>query len=186
MTIAETWQRIETWLAHNAPPLAADLKPRADRAAIDAAEAALGRSFPSDFVDSLLVHDGQAEAGFGVFGRWTLMSLERLVDYWQMLVDLAAASTFDGTGAITTRGNVRAVWWDRAWIPFAVDGGGDVLNLDLDPAPSGNVGQIVLFRHALPGRDVIAPSFAEWLKLQADDMEQGRFEVRRSEELRHR
>jgi len=43
--------------------------------------------------------------------------------------------------------------------------------LDLDPAPTGVVGQIITMWHDTPEREVVADSFAELLAQFAEDLE---------------
>ncbi len=175
--LATTWHRIEAWLGAHVPRLAADLAGPAPATAIAAAEAAFGQPLPADLVASVAIHDGQRGAGFELFGRWGLMSLDRAVEYWRMFEDLAAAGTFEGTLPIAAHGPVRAVWWTPAWLPFAVDARGDVLALDLDPTEGGRRGQVIRYLHDRARREVIAPDLGAWLAAIADDLEADRYEV---------
>lgn len=174
--LADTWRRIEAWLSANAPTLAADLGDPAPPSAIAAAEAALGRPLPPELAGSASIHDGQRGAGFELFARWGLLSLDRAVDTWKMLEQVAAASG-GAEPPITTHGPVRPVWWSRAWIPFAADGNGDVLTLDMDPANGGQPGQVVLYFHDSERREVLAPGLGAWLTQIADDLEAGLYQV---------
>ena len=38
---------------------------------------------------------------------------------------------------------MRKVWWNLKWVPFTYNGGGDHPCIDLDPAVTGTVGQVV-------------------------------------------
>lgn len=58
---------------------------------------------------------------------------------------------------------VRPLWWSAKWIPLVASGGGDFQCLDLDPAPSGQMGQILSFGHDEGERPLLANSFVEWL-----------------------
>jgi cell wall assembly regulator SMI1 len=171
-----TWRRIESWLSANAPAAAALLRPAATPSEIAAAEVALGRPLPPDFLASVRRHDGQVDT-IELFDGWKLLSLAGIVDYWQMLDGLLQAGTFDTGESIETRGSVQPVWWTSAWIPALVNVSGDVLSLDVEPTQGGNVGQVVLFRHDDPRRDVVATSFAAWLTELAEDLEAGSYDV---------
>jgi len=54
---------------------------------------------------------------------------------------------------------------------FASDGGGDSLCLDLAPAEGGTVGQVIAMSHETGDRPVLAKSFAEFLALLAQRLE---------------
>jgi cell wall assembly regulator SMI1 len=57
VTIEDSWARVETWLATNAPPVAASLGPPATS---DVRRRAEGLGLPAEFIASLSIHDGQA------------------------------------------------------------------------------------------------------------------------------
>ena len=58
----------------------------------------------------------------------------------------------------------------KLWIPFASDGHGDYLCLDLAPATFGKKGQIISFSHESGKRRLVAESFGEWLRDLADEL----------------
>ena len=58
-------------------------------------------------------------------------------------------------------------------MPF-VDWDGDHMILDLDPGPAGQPGQVITYGHETGAGMRIAPDFAAWLEMWADDLEQGR------------
>ena len=64
-------------------------------------------------------------------------------------------------------------WWTDAWIPFAANGGGDLLCLDSNPPKGGKKWQVVKFVHDGPERAIVAPSFGAWLGLVADAVANG-------------
>ena len=59
--IEAAWVRIENWLMENAPMTLLTLNAGATEKEIWAAEAALGRQFPPDVVESARLHNGQTE-----------------------------------------------------------------------------------------------------------------------------
>jgi cell wall assembly regulator SMI1 len=173
--IEKTWERVESWLAMHAPRVRAGLMGPVAEPVLANAESVFGRALPADFVASLRRHDGQ-RSGSG-FGRWELMSLSDATDTWKMLHGFREQGGIFDDSAIPTHGPVRAVWWDDAWFPFADNGRGDHLSLDLHPADGGAHGQVIEYRHDNENRHVRAPSFAAWLASIADDLEADRFEV---------
>jgi molybdopterin molybdotransferase len=174
------WQGIEAWLSANVPPLAQGLRPPATAQAIAQAETALGVGFPSEFIASLAVHDGQDDREFEVFGQWGLLDLANIVHAWRVLSGLRqkrVLNTFDEPGLIVAEGTVRPRAWDRAWIPVATKGTGDYLLLDLNPPDTGRRGQIITYGHRSSTRTVVAPDFGAWLGQIADQLTSGAFRV---------
>ena len=100
-----------------------------------------------------------------------LRSKEILRD-WKDWNAVQAAGDFDDAKAAPDKGIAKA-WWNSGWIPFASNGGGDHLCLDLSPAKGGNVGQIIRIRHDDPARALMGTSFGAWLHALADTIENG-------------
>lgn len=131
ISIDESWDRAESWLARRAPASHARLAPPADRAAIAEAERIVGLPFPAPLVESLLRHDGTGFCDL-LPPFWWLHSVREIADAWQRRTRIherhpEAAELeemyVDDTGEY-------GPWWHREWIPFAADGCGDELVLD--------------------------------------------------------
>src|SRR5262245_38064230 len=95
---------------------------------------AIGMKFPPELRESLAVHAGQRQSD-AAFGQWELFDLERVTSRWDSLAERVASGQFPDHDEphIQIRGPVRPRWWDRAWIPVAADGTGDLLAVDLNP-----------------------------------------------------
>lgn len=175
--MSDAWSRIEAWLAAHAPASAAGLNPPASPEAIAAAERSLGVTFPDDVRAAYLRHDGQASDSPWMLEGWEWLSLERIVDEWQVWKGLLDDGDFedgasDGDGEV-----VRSDWWHPAWIPLTYSGGGDHHCVDLAPGPKGSLGQIIQMWHDDGDRPVIASSFSVWVADYADRLEGGGFEA---------
>jgi cell wall assembly regulator SMI1 len=166
-----TWKVIDEWLERNAPRVQNDLLPGASKAEINTTETQIELLLPEDFKTSVLIHNGQD-------GRF------RLVEPWELIpIDGIASETermntiFNNPDdpEIETRGAVKPILWSRSWIPFAADGAGNLLCLDLDPAEGGETGQVILWASDPPCVEVIAPSYRAWLKKFAFDLEAGKY-----------
>lgn len=170
------WQRIESWLSQNAPSVLKSLRGSASESDISVVETELGQTLPGDYRESLLVHDGQALDRYGcspgfIYGL-NLYPLSKVIFGRKMIKDLLST----GLGhdlSISTHGPVRAVWWDRLWVPIADDCNGNYCCLDLNPAAGGSVGQIIQVWNEGHLRTVLAPSFRKWLSDFADALEAG-------------
>lgn len=89
------WQRIEAWLKINASEILASLESGASEAEIKKKEAILGREFPEDFKTSYLIHNGLEELNIIWIDNFWLISLERIVDEWQVWQELFDDGEFD-------------------------------------------------------------------------------------------
>ncbi|TJZ56976.1 SMI1/KNR4 family protein [Streptomyces piniterrae] len=139
-SITESWIRIERWLAAYAPATAAALAPPAERAAIAAAEEAMGLSIPDPLVESVLRHDG---TGHRVLlpPFWMLLSTQRMVDTWRIRTKIHGSDPEPPDHEDEDPEADFGPWWHRQWIPFAADGCGDELVLDQRPTTRrGRVG----------------------------------------------
>lgn len=170
----EIWQRIDTWLAENAPQVWDELQPGATDQEILRTEKALGIQFPEDVKASYRIHNGQPRDGYGLINCWTLLSLETVVEEWMIWKELLDAGEFDAAKSNPTDG-IREDWWNPKWIPLTYSGSGDHHCLDMDPADGGREGQIIGMWHDEPERMIEAESFREWLERFADDLEAGMY-----------
>src|SRR5438270_742402 len=139
------WQRIESWLSQNAPAVLQSLRRGATEEEIASAQAILGRSLPGDYRESVLLHDGQVVDLYGCSPRFLyaleLFPLAKVTSEWKCMSKLLD----QGLGqdlSIRTHGPVRAIWWDKCWIPITGDGD-SFCCLDMNPAEGGHVGQII-------------------------------------------
>lgn len=175
ITVAETWKRIDEWLAQHAPEQAASLAKGAKADQIKQLERQLNMKLPQEFVESYAIHDGQKEDCDLIpddFGTFYLLRLKDIPKQWKVWNQLNDNGEFAENTATPDKG-VAADWWNRGWIPFASDGGGDHLCIDLAPAKGGKVGQVIQMCHDQSDRKLIAPSFAAWLIQLAESLERG-------------
>jgi cell wall assembly regulator SMI1 len=175
----EIWRRIETSLGASAPDLLARLPDGASAASIDAIEKLLGFELPADVRESYLVHDGSGGAGilpqddYGRVNGVEAFSLKEAFDERAMWVKLLNMGEFKGNRA-NPKGPIKEGWWNPLWLPVTSNGGGDHLCIDLDPAPGGEVGQVIDFSHETGPRSVVAPGWRAFLEGYAAELEAGR------------
>ncbi|MFD1538753.1 ankyrin repeat domain-containing protein [Nonomuraea guangzhouensis] len=137
---------ISAWLAEHARPDHTSLvraRGAADPAAVAGLEAAIGEPLPSDFRAYLRLFGG---CGGLDHYEYAGMSVERMLSRWQSLKDTHDQGIFDDRvphELDPANGCVRCVWWHPGWLPFAEDSGGNLLCVDLAPAPNGSRGQVI-------------------------------------------
>jgi cell wall assembly regulator SMI1 len=170
------WNQIDFWLRANVPDIHSDLLAGATDEEIYSAEEHMDVKFPEDVKISYKIHNGQIGDASPLLGEWELLSLEDMINQWNIMKKLVDAGKFTNV-ASKPIGPVKADWWNIKWIPITYNGAGDLYCLDLDPAPGGEVGQIISFWHMDEKRERLASNFREWLQRYADELENGKYTV---------
>lgn len=177
--VGKLWKRIKKGLKAN-PSVKKSLRPGATREQLAASEAALGVALPPDLRASYLIHDGQKPEADGLFpegfvdldSEFVLLTLDELVSQWKTWKELVDGGEFKKQKSQPDAG-VRADWWKAKWVPFAWDGGGDSLCVDLAPTRGGTAGQVILHQHAAAGRSRKAANVQALLQMLAEHLEEG-------------
>ncbi|SET44137.1 SMI1/KNR4 family protein [Hymenobacter actinosclerus] len=172
MSLADSLARIETWLAAHAPRILREsLNPGAEPAMLDALETAVGRPLPADYRALYQRFDGLNENAdnFGSFfyGISFLPSAQVTANYQYRASD---------AGVVSLTKALLAIKRDNAlnphWLRMGFDGSHVWLCLDLDPAPDGQYGQIILLDEENETAFVVADSVAGLLSEFALDLEE--------------
>ncbi|GHO49159.1 SMI1/KNR4 family protein [Ktedonospora formicarum] len=169
-SIERLWDRIESWLAANAPDIAKALQPGVTEEEIREIEAGMGGLvFPEDVKASYRRHNGYYSGSFlmnqSIF--YDLASMFGGPSGWEEQVLARKPSHLSGP--------IQPVWWHPAWLPLTGDGAGDLWCIDLAPASGGQVGQIISFSHEVGPTQVIATSFHELLSSFTDQLEANQY-----------
>lgn len=175
------------------------VRPGASEAAIEAAEAAIGRRLPGELRALYAISDGQVDwyalaHGPGstpdrergrwvgsVFGAgWTFAPLTGLVQDWAGWQEVRDGSTpeqlrddFDDVIEVRGADPVLSVYTCADWIAFAVDGGGNALAVDLAPTAGGTPGQVIVIGPDEDLRRVVAPGVVALLQRCRDLLLEG-------------
>lgn len=166
-------------LAHAGYPSRAMLRRPADPAAVTVAESETGIRFPDELRALYALCDGQHPSyprGKGphppttsLFPMYDLLTVGDALVQWNGWADIHRQHGPDMTdfdSAITVRGDdpVRCVYWDLAWWPLAMDGGGNFLAVDTVPEPGGTVGQVIVAGPDEDERRVLATGIGDYLR----------------------
>ncbi|MFD9128463.1 SMI1/KNR4 family protein [Kitasatospora sp. NPDC059571] len=163
--VADTWRRIEEYLAGHAPALLDGLAGPADDADIAEAEEALGRPLPVDFAASCRIHRAVDVPG----GPVDHLDVADLAEGRDEAVEDGGWDSPDADDEI------RRDWgWRPGWIPLAHEGDGSIVALDLDPAAAGVLGQVIYADQGFPDH-VVADGWLSVLTDFADALEAGRY-----------
>jgi cell wall assembly regulator SMI1 len=163
--VNRAWERIEHWLAANAPTTAATLAPPASAEKMAETQRRIGVPFPAELIASLRRHDGAGtnmRAGFTLPPFYLPLSTESITSEATMMCEVLISLGLDsGVGS----------WWHGQVIPIAIDGGGGNLLLDQRPGHDGRLGEHfedseMMFTH-------FPASLTELLELTAGSLETG-------------
>jgi cell wall assembly regulator SMI1/ankyrin repeat protein len=174
--VPSLWKRIDKALRTRAPGVKQSLKRGASDKRIGELEARCGVTLPEDFKASLRVHDGQDGDGEALIpsvftdDEYELLRLQEIASEWDSWKGLVDAGEFAADASAPDEG-IRSDWWHPGWIPFASNGRGDSLCIDLAPTAAGVAGQVISMNHETAQRRHLAPSFAEFLKQVAEQLE---------------
>ncbi|MYV52090.1 SMI1/KNR4 family protein [Streptomyces sp. SID3212] len=161
-TVAQSWARIEAWLAQHAAVSHGLLRPPARPEDIAAAEFRLGVVFPSDLTESLLCHDGvQLQDGTLTLGYYgPLSGVEDIVHSTEFLRGIGSDVAEDEADLDEEERDQYAYWpHERLLITLGIGWqSSDGLFLVSRPGPyHGRVGRYF---------DEDSPSFTEWPTLR--------------------
>jgi cell wall assembly regulator SMI1 len=170
--VARTWLRLETWARSNLPGTLAELNGPADPQAIARLEGTLGFALPIDFRTSLGVHDGETGDGALLDSGGQLLNVRAIED--DLELERRALRDNPELAADKLSGPARRSLYASRRVPIIDLNRDPMWLLDLDPAPGGQMGQ-VLMRDVEDGRlEVVAPSFAQFLSDYLHRLETGR------------
>lgn len=74
-------------------------------------------------------------------------------------------------------GMIRCLHANRGWIPLGQSSDSNHFGIDLDPGPSGVVGQVINFGRDQEDKHVLALSWAQFLEDFADELAAGNFVI---------
>ena len=187
MSMKEYWERLEIWLNTYLPEVFADLNPGCTASELESLEQQLGVTLPNDFKSFYLIHNGQELSSHnritsGLFFGLEFLSVEGIYHQWSAWRELIATeediAELDLECTSAQPGKIKEVYANNRWIPFAHDGSGNHLGLDLDPGAKGVVGQIINFGRDESKKYVIADSFTEFIDWLVQQYELGNFVIR--------
>ncbi len=157
-------ERLGQWLSKHCPKQLERLAPGLTDDEITVYERKLGVTFPASmralyrWRNGLLPEFSAAD----IIGRYSLMSLDKVVSNQKMMNDLLEQNAFKTKN-----------WWRKTWIPIFDKGTGDYLCWDPRGSFSGELGQVLDFWHTDHDRNILAPSFDGYLTAYVDSLDAG-------------
>ena len=187
--LSKTWTRLRNWLSREYPELGDTLNYGILPQDLAQIEMQFGFALPSVVRESYLCVDGQeaesaAGCSEGLFFGLTLLPLESVLDEWRFwrAVDddpaTGANAALRETMQSVPPNWVRTEYSQRGWIPLIADKAGNYVGVDLNPAESGSVGQVIVFGRDFDTKVVLwkgdgQTGWAKWLASFVEELEIG-------------
>lgn len=162
--VADPVARIDAWLSEHRPAYHAGLNPGVNDATLDAFEARFNVVLTDAFRRLYRWRNGHSDD-----------VAPSLVLNLQFPPLETVAATKDMLDGMIGGDFPETEFWDRAWVPFLENGGGDHLAFVADGSAQG--GAVIMFYHDDPYRGERASSLANWLEALAASMEDGSYEA---------
>jgi cell wall assembly regulator SMI1 len=175
--MSEIWKRIIAWFIANVPSKFFAPMPGVSHDEINAAESRMHLHLPEDVREFYLLHNGVGEYGL-FFDGYELLTLDQIVTFWkgaERVLDVQEAGLLPGLDDYCSPvGPIKKVMWNLKWVPI-MDADGNGVLIDLDPAPGGNVGQVIERSSDMGPLRVLADNFRNFLSRYADELEAGKY-----------
>lgn len=169
----EVWNRIKKWIEENEPKLLDLLNDATTIDELITLEESIGRTFPEEFGEFYLIHNGQKSDGDYLMNGEELLSIERMTSEWEIWANALDEGVFEAgvSHKSEPENGIKKNWWNKYWIPITQDGNGNNTCIDLDPSFKGRKGQIIKIWHDSPERELKSNSFKEWIEMYAKKLE---------------
>ncbi|RYE43516.1 MAG: hypothetical protein EOP48_22895 [Sphingobacteriales bacterium] len=179
----DPWSKIKTWLTKNHPEIICTLNVGASLNDYQELELTIGTSMPDDFKEFYTIHNGQLFTHLCLFDGDILLSVCDIIREWKQWNDILpiihtnCIEQFGSPAESNSDPGIKGDWWNPLWIPITANGSGDNICIDLDPSHKGRRGQIIRMCHDDPQRELLAPSFRQWISNYIADLENGIYEA---------
>lgn len=187
--LAKTWSRLQTWLTRQYPELGDTLNYGILPQDLAQIEMQFGFALPAVVRESYLLVDGQeaesaAGCSEGLFFGLTLLPLEDVLEEWRFWREVDDDPTTGANPRLRDLmqsippGWVRKEYSQRGWLPLITDKTGNYIGIDLNPAESGAVGQVIVFGRDFDTKVVLwngdgVAGWAKWLASFVEELETG-------------
>lgn len=149
---------------------------------IKQAEKIIGISFPKELAELYKCNNGNIEKSNkpillgGILGL-NFLCMEELVEQWNIWRDLDGEDYFDEFSTSTPPKAIKCTYTNKGWIPFACDGGGNFIGIDMNPDINGIVGQVINFGRDEDNKYVLAENLSQFLDLMIDIIRSDDFKI---------
>jgi len=102
---------------------------------------------------------------------------------WAKMADEGYDASLNQWQTSSPEGSIKLCYANRGWIPLVALTDVDYIGVDLDPGPSGVIGQVINFGRDEEKKYVLATSWAQFLSDVADEWKAGNFAIDLREEF---
>lgn len=173
------YHRLERWLAAHRPHILANLQPPATDAELAVLQDRIGATLPEPLLRLYRWKNGQRELGrAGPFYGLAFLSVDDALDQWtawKSVADDDPEYAAEPSGTSVVPGVVKELYVNSSWIPFVHDWGGNHIGVDLDPGPSGRVGQVINFGRDEDAKFVLGATVGDFIERIVTELEAGNF-----------
>jgi cell wall assembly regulator SMI1 len=183
ITLKKYWEKIETWILANCPPILDTLNAGASEQDINNLENVISLKLPLDFIEFYKIHNGQSFTHLNLFDGDRLLSVDEIISEWKLWnevlpdIDKNCKEMYGEAARSTPDKGIKPYWWSSSWIPITSNGCGDNYCIDLDPTSEGTCGQIIRMWHDMPNRDLLATSLKNWIDNYVTDLQSGVYTI---------
>lgn len=157
------------------------LKEGASDEEIRQAEKIIGISFPKELAELYKCNNGNIETSNeaiflgGILGL-DFLCIEEVVEEWEAWRELDDED-LDEFSTSTPEKAIKCTYTNKGWIPFAADGGGNFIGIDMEPDVNGIAGQVINFGRDEDNKYVLAENLSQFLDLMIDIIRSDDFKI---------
>lgn len=156
------------------PNLDSFLNKGASEEELNSLEVFIGQKLPESFREFYKIYNGENEKYFGFMFGYGLLSIEQVIGELEFhRPDINNEREYEVNQHSYEFAVIKEKYYHEGWIPFAHDGGGNFLALDIQPEEKGKWGQIINFGTDEYIMYVIQPDFESILKLLIEKLKTG-------------
>ncbi len=131
---------------------------------------------PPSFCASLAVMNHEVHVN-----SYSLFIAERVKEIYEEMNESLMDGTFDDYHEnVLESDKIINKWWSPSWVPFAMNGGGDLLCIDLSPGKKGIKGQVINFFNDQGPSETEYSSYFNWLNSYKGDLQASNYQVTKS------
>lgn len=149
---------------------------------IKMAEQIIGVTFPSELAELFKCNNGNAtnfkeNVYLGAILGLQFIPLDVLIRTWSEWCEFTDEKGLDTYCTSIVKGQIKCLYANKRWIPFASDGWGNHIGIDLDPDLNGTVGQVINFGRDENNKLVFAKNLNGFLELMINIIKSNDFKL---------